>query len=190
MRRSVAGLAMLAVAACDSAKSGGPGRAEALRPLAREVGAARIEYDEAAFRSFRKDGQLSSQVTMGGRTLFALTPPVPSSIAYELRLPEDPVLQVSNGAPSLGEDALRTPVVFEVSVESAGDKPTVVVSDRLRRRAANQWHDHEVDLTPWAGRNVTLRFSSRVADGNASAAPALVAWGDPLLADRAARRSE
>jgi arylsulfatase len=127
---------------------------------------------------------------MGGRTLFALTPPVPSSIAYELRLPEDAVLHVSNGAPSLGEDALRTPVVFEVSVESAGDKPTVVVSDRLRRRAADQWHDHEVDLTPWAGRNVTLRFSSRLADGDASGAPALVAWGDPLLADRAARPSE
>jgi arylsulfatase len=190
MRKFLAVLALSVLAACEAERPEGPGLAHALRPLARELGAARIEYDEASFRSFRKDGQLSSQVTMGGRTLFSLTPPVPSSIAYEVQLSQEPVLHVSTGALSLGEDALPAPVIFEVLVESAGAEPEVVLTDRLRRRAANQWHDHEIDLTPWAGRKVILRFSSRIEEGRSSGAPALVAWGDPLLSDRAGQPSD
>lgn len=155
--------------------------------LAREIDAARIEYDEVAFRSFRKDGQLSSQVTMEGRTLLSLSPPVPSSVSFELQLPRDPVLRFATGAPSLGDQTLRTSVLFEVFVESQGAEPALVFSNLLRRRAVNQWRDHEVDLTPWAGMTVTLRLSSRLGQGGAPDRPALVAWGDPVIADRAAQ---
>ena len=190
MRRT---LALFAVCAVSSCGQGTPEREKAGLALARDIDAARAEYDDVAFRSIRKDGQLSSQVTMEGRTLLSLTPPVPSSISFGLGVPEDPVFRFSTGAPSLGDEKLRSPVLFEVhienvenveNVESEGE-PVLVFSDLLRRRAPNQWRDHEIDLTPWAGKDVTLKLSSRFGAGRGPGRAALVSWGDPVVSDRA-----
>ena len=178
MRNILALVTALAVAACEPRTP----EKDALA-LAREIENARVDYDPVVFRSIRKDGQLSSQVTMEGRTLLSLTPPVPSSISFEVGVPRDPGFRFSTGAPSLGDEKLRSSVLFEVHVENEGE-PVLVFSDLLRRRAPNQWRDHEVDLTPWAGKDVTLRLSSRFGAGRGPARAALVSWGDPVVADR------
>ena len=181
MRRTLALVAASAVSCCERAT---PEREKAAFAMAREIGRGRAEYDEVAFRSIRKDGQLSSQVTMEGRTLLSLTPPVPSSISFGVGVPRDPVFRFSTGAPSLGDEKLRSSVLFEVHVENDGE-PVLVFSDLIRRRAPNQWRDHEVDLTPWAGKDVTLRLSSRFGAGRGPGRAALVSWGDPVVSDRA-----
>jgi len=179
MRNILALVAALAVAACEPRTP-----EKAALALAREIEKARVDYDPVVFRSIRKDGQISSQVTMEGRTLLSLTPPVPSSISFEVGVLRDPVFRFSTGAPSLGDEKLRSSVLFEVHVENEGE-PVLVFSDLLRRRAPNQWRDHEVDLTPWAGKDVTLRLSSRFGAGRGPARAALVSWGDPTVSDRA-----
>jgi arylsulfatase A-like enzyme len=167
-----------ALAACE--RGGSDSKASA---LAREIGAARVSYDEVAFRSIRKDGQLASQVTMEGRTLLSLTPPVPSSIEFDVDVPKDPVLRFAIGAPSLGDDALPSSVELQVLVEEKSDAQ-VIFSGLLRRRAFDRWQDYEVDLTPWAGKSVRLRLSSRSKSTGGPASAALVSWGDPVVSDR------
>ncbi len=169
-----------ALAACD--RGGSDRKPEALA-LARAIGAARAAYDEVAFRSIRKDGQLAGQVTMEGRTLLSLTPPVPSAIEFDVDVPQDPVLRFSIGAPSLGEETLPSSVELQVEVEREGD-PVLVFSGLLRRHAANRWQDHEVDLTPWAGKSVRLKLRSRFKAAGSPEGAALVAWGDPVVSDR------
>ncbi len=177
MRRILVLVVAIAASACE------PRTPIPKSTLAREIERARVDYDPIVFRSIRKDGQLSSQVTMEGRTLLSITPPVPSSISFEVGVPRDPVFRFSTGAPSLGDEKLRSSVLFEVHVEKEGE-PVLVFSDLLRRRAPNQWRDHEVDLTPWAGRDVTLTLSSRFGAGRDQARAALVSWGDPVVSDR------
>jgi arylsulfatase A-like enzyme len=183
MRSSLLVAAAVFLTSCDPKTAGQ--RASA-RALAREVESARAEYDAVAFRSMRKDGRLADQVTMEGRTLYSITPPVPSSIDFDVDLPAEPVLRFSTGAPSLGDEKLRSSIEFRVEVKN-GSESSLIFSDRLRRRSANQWRDHEVDLTPWAGKNVTLRLSSRFGQERAVARAALASWGDPVVSERRAK---
>ncbi len=44
-------------------------------------------------------------------------------------------------------------------------------------RAANRWHTARVDLTPWAGESVALRFETERPDANRG----LVLWGEPTI---------
>ncbi len=170
-----------ALAACDRGAS--DRRPEALA-LARAIGAARAAYDEVAFRSIRKDGQLAGQVTMEGRTLLSLTPPVPSSIEFDVDVPQDPVFRFSIGAPSLGDETLPSPVELQVEIQTKESEPVLVFTSLLRRRAGNRWQDHEVDLTPFAGQSVSLELRSRFKAAGAEAQVALVSWGDPVVSDR------
>jgi arylsulfatase len=186
MRKIVALVGALAVFSCDRDTARKSREAIA---LTRELDTARIEYDPARFRSVRKDGQMKGQVTMEGRTLQSLTPPVPSTIEFDVAMPKDPVLRFSTGAPSLGDRELRSAVLFEVAIESEAAS-AVVFSDLLRRPASDQWRSHEVDLTPWAGTNVTLRLSTRFNRERGSAEAALASWGDPVVVGRSAEPND
>jgi arylsulfatase A-like enzyme len=177
MRRLLPLLAAVGASACGPEAAD---RGRSASALAREIDSARAEFDEVAFRSLRKDGQLVSQVTMEGRSLLSLTPPVPSSISFPVRVPDDALFRFTTGVPSLGGETLRSSIRFEVRVESDGE-PALVFSDLLRRRAANRWRDHEVDLTPWAGKEVTIELSTRVENDPGAPGAALVAWGDPVV---------
>jgi arylsulfatase A-like enzyme len=180
--------ALLLAAALVSCERGA--RDGKARSLAREIGTARLSYDEVAFRSMRKDGQVVGQITMAGRSLLSLTPPVPSSIRFQVDLPQEPVLRFAVGAPSLGDDALPASVELEVEVEEQGGR-VPVFSELLRRRAVDRWEDHEVDLTRWAGKSVGLTLSSRFKTTGGGQAPAgLVSWGDPVISGRTRAAAE
>ncbi len=154
----------------------------------REVDRAEAEFDRARFRSFRKDGRLTAQVSMDGvETRFALVPPVPSRFNYEVTVPEEPRLQFAYGVSSFDDDALPAPIDFRVYVDEK-----VVFEETVRRRFANRWFEPDVDLRPWAGRRVKLAFETRYRETeftgmkNALAASGeafLPAWSDPVLLD-------
>jgi arylsulfatase A-like enzyme len=157
--------------------------------LAREVGEANAEFDRVQFRSFRKDGRLTAQVSMdGAETRFALVPPVPSSLTYRLAIPRQPRLVLSYGVATLEEDALPAPIDFRIRVDGS-----VAFEGTVRRRFANRWFAPEVDLGSWAGKRVALTLETRYRETEFTPAEAalaasgqgvLAAWADPVLIDR------
>lgn len=153
--------------------------------LVRELPGARLAYDETRFRSARKDGRLVDVITLEGRSELSVTPPVPSEISYRIHIPREPALRFATGVSTVGGDALPAVVELEMSVDSDG-RNTLVFSDAVRRMAANRWQDHDVDLRPWAGRDVTLTLTSRFRSTHPVATPVLAAWGDPVVADAGA----
>jgi arylsulfatase A-like enzyme len=152
--------------------------------------AAEAAFDETQFRSVRKDARLVNAVTLNGRTERAITPPVPSTFRYRLRIPEAPVLRFATGAATTGDEVLDASLAFEIHVEPIGNgRSTRVFSDLIRRRAANQWRDHDVDLTPWAGQEVALVLSSTWKTERPVSQPVLASWSSPVLASADAARA-
>jgi len=162
--------------------------------FAREVGKAEAEFDRTQFRSFRKDGGLTSRVSMDGvETRFALVPPIPSRFGYDVTIPRDPRLDFAYGVSSFEEEPLPAPVDFRILVD-AGSGEELVFEETVRRRFANQWFEPEVDLSRWAGKRARLIFETRYheteftrTDGalGASGQPFLPAWSNPVLLDAA-----
>jgi arylsulfatase A-like enzyme len=99
------------------------------------------------------------------RVLFVSTP---CRLTYRVEVPRnDP--RVLFG---LGTLDGSTPTTFEVAIESSGGQRTVfntVWEDESR------WSDHELDLSPWAGETVDIRFAT------AAAAPNLGLWSNPVM---------
>lgn len=149
--------------------------------LVERVDEAEARFDENLFRSARKDGRFVNAVTFEGRTELSLTPPLPSRLRYRLRVPEAPILRFATGAASLGDAVLASPLELKMFLESDGVS-TEVFSDLFRRRAANRWRDHEVDLSPWAGREVELVLESEWKTSREVRQPVLASWGDPVVA--------
>ena len=80
--------------------------------------------------------------------------------------PVDPLVDLGTTEAKIAVlDGDRTPVVFAQSFSDPG-------FDR------NRWHDEEVDLAPYAGRTVRLRFTNH---SSASARPPVVLWSDPTI---------
>ncbi|MFQ5793162.1 MAG: hypothetical protein ACE5JI_22045, partial [Acidobacteriota bacterium] len=123
---------------------------------------AEADFDPVKFRSVRKDGLLSSQVTMGGETLLSLTPPLPSRLTYRIEIPSRPALRFSIGAKRLGDRPLPAPVDFRLYIGSgAGEE--LGFSHTIPRSQPDHWVDQEVDLSRWAGKRVRLTFETRLA---------------------------
>jgi arylsulfatase A-like enzyme len=161
--------------------------------LAREVEKASAEFDRAQFRSFRKDGRLTAQVSMDGvETRLALVPPVPSRIRYEVSIPREPHLDLTYGVKTFGAEALPAPIDFRVHVD-AGSGEELVFRGTVRRRFGNQWFEPEIDLRPWAGRRVKLGLETRYHETeftqaeemlSAAGQAFLPAWSNAVLWDR------
>ncbi len=161
--------------------------------FAKRVAHAEADFDPLQFRSVRKDGLLSSQVTMAGETQLSLTPPLPSRLTYAIQIPADPALTFSIGAALLGVRQLPAPVDFELHIDSgAGEE--LIFSDTIRRAHPNRWMDREVDLSRWAKQKVRLTFETKL--GNIRGRPrktsarglVLASWGNPVLISAGARR--
>ena len=189
-------LCTLVTGCIDSDSASGPGSDSF--SLIENVESAEATFDETLFRSVRKDGQLVNAVT-GGRTELALTPPLPSTLRYRLRIPQAPVLRFATGAATTGDKALDASLELKIHVEAAAAdadaadaraKSVEVFSSLIRRRAANQWRDHDVDLTPWAGQEVDLVLSSAWKTKRQVSQPVLASWGNPVIADSSATTSK
>ncbi len=117
--------------------------------FAHEVANARAEFDQARFRSFRKDGSLTTRVSMDGvETRYALVPPVPSRLEYAVDVPQDPRLDVAFGVSSFDDAAaLPAPIEFRILID-AGSGEEVVFEETVRRRFANRWSEPAIDSEP------------------------------------------
>ena len=185
-------LALLLATGCTSVghvACSSPPREPAAREtysLIRSVERAEKVFDENLFRSMRKDGRFVHEVTLDGRTELSLTPPVPSELRYLLRVPAAPILRFATGAATTGNDELPASIHFKLVVEEADGTKTEVFSDQVRRRAANAWRDHDIDLSRWAERDVTLVVATSWASDRNVIEPVLASWANPVIASSGA----
>ena len=107
-------------------------------------------------------------VTIGDRIRRALYAHAPGRLAYRVRVPEGGRLDAGLGV--LGADV---PVTFRVTVESGG-REEVLLEERYGD--AGRWTQRSVDLSRYAGREVTLALETDATQ------PGTVSfWGAPTL---------
>jgi len=159
-----------------------------------------VEEDGPVFGFFaggnrRVEHPLAGRATLRGEsggpsaeTRSVLWAPAPSTLVFEVALPERPVLRLGSGLlPDIGGG--YGSVQFTVEVEQDGEA-TLVESWSVPART-RQWMDRELDLAPWAGRTVRLRLvttargRTRGSPGDVSARGAV--WSDPEIVDAAGR---
>lgn len=168
--------------------------------FAREVDRAKAEFDKVQFRSFRKDGRLTAQVSMDKvESRLSLVPPVPSRLTYEVSIPEEPRLDLSFGVSNFDAEPLPAPIEFRLLIDS-GDGEEVVFGETVRRRFANRWFEPTIDLSRWAGKSARLVFETRYQETEftrpeeslgASGQAFLPAWASPVLRDlRSAKKPD
>ena len=75
-------------------------------------------FDPIQFRSVRKDGLLSSPITLAGETRSSLTPPLPSRLTYQVEIPPDPTMYFSIGATPPGDGPLGAAVDFLLYIDA------------------------------------------------------------------------
>jgi len=143
-------------------------------------------FDPTLFRSVRKDGLLSSAVTLADETRTSLTPPLPSRLTYDVTVPPNPTLHFSIGASALGQGPLAAAVDFVMYVDDpqGADARGPLFFQTLQRHQSNQWVAQSVDLSDWSGQHVSLTFETR--SHSEENVPILAAWGDPVLASSTA----
>ncbi len=108
----------------------------------------------------------------------SLTPPFPAILRFELTLPDAAFLSF---APALvaRQEVRRAGVEFLVRVDSE-----VVYEEFFDFEDANQWHDREVDLSAWSGRDVAVSLETRAASGRTGklwADRLQTVWGNPVV---------
>jgi arylsulfatase A-like enzyme len=91
-------------------------------------------------------------------------------VGFELDLPTDPYLEVALGAVD------PHPLTFRIEASIDGQ-----VTQLLRRTVSTpqRWEPEIVDLTPWAGRSLSLSFAIA---GDESGIPGY--WGSPVIRNR------
>jgi len=130
--------------------------------------------NEAAVRRPSPDIFTVRDVTIGGDTRRSITMAQASRIAWDQVIPEGAWLDVSFGVP---EEAGTTPaggVRFRVGLSFDGHYEEFVtqVVDPHTDPADRHWRSVRVDLSPFAGRTVSLIFNTAPAGDT----PALGAW--------------
>jgi len=117
--------------------------------------AAEPDYAVGSYASFLEAPSDRGLVRLSDDSRPSLTPPFPGSLRFALTLPDAAFLSF---APALvaRQEVRRAGVEFVVRVDTE-----VVYQEFFDFEDANQWHDREVDLSEWAGREVALRSPSR-----------------------------
>jgi arylsulfatase len=143
------------------------------------VDRAEREFDETRFRSFRPDGLLSGQVTLGRETRRALMPPLPSRLTFEVEIPPEASLRFGIAVSALGAEVSPAHVEFRVRLDDGGGEPETVFEGIVRRREPNRFFDHEVDLSRWSGSHVRLTLDT--SSPNPSDLPMVPYWAHPVV---------
>ncbi len=139
---------------------------------------AELDYADGSYASFLEAPSDRGLVRLSDDSRPSLTPPFPASLRFTLTLPDDAFLSF---APALvaRQEVRRAGVEFVVRVDSE-----VAYEEFFDFEDANQWHDREVDLSEWAGREVALSLETRALGGRTGklwAERLQTAWGDPMI---------
>jgi hypothetical protein len=133
---------------------------------------------EGRYASFLDDPSDRGLIRLSDDSRPSLTPPFPASLRFTLTLPEAAFLSF---APALvaRQEVRRAGVEFVVRVDA-----DVVYEEFFDFEDANQWHDREVDLSAWSGREVALTLETRALSGRTGklwADRLQAVWGDPVV---------
>ncbi|HZT29140.1 MAG TPA: sulfatase-like hydrolase/transferase [Bryobacteraceae bacterium] len=96
----------------------------------------------------------------------------PSQVTYQVTVPKDARLHFG-----LGIAERNSPVTFRVLAGGSTELYSSTVTD------ASAWQDADVDLSPYAGRSLSLTFATA-----SDKAGAVGLWANPLLTTRAPKR--
>ena len=140
--------------------------------------AAEPDYAVGSYASFLEAPSDRGLVRLSDDSRPSLTPPFPGSLRFALTLPDAAFLSF---APALvaRQEVRRAGVEFVVRVDTE-----VVYQEFFDFEDANQWHDREVDLSEWAGREVALTLETRALGGRPGklwANRLQTVWGDPVI---------
>jgi hypothetical protein len=166
--------------------------AASCRPIAGEdyslVGAVGSDAEPSPsgrYPDFVEAPGATGSVNIGGDTRESLTPPFPSRRRFEVQVPPAAFLDFST-ALVMVQDVRRARVEFRVVV-GEGTEEVVAYSEVLRADVANQWHDREIDLSPWSGRTISLTVETRAVPLREEplwADRVQTVWGNPVLGSR------
>ena len=139
---------------------------------------AEPDYAEGRYASFVAEPSDRGLVRLSEDSRPSLTPPFPASLRFTLTLPDAAFLSF---APALvaRQEVRRAGVEFVIRVDTEA-----VYEEFFDFEDANQWHDREVDLSEWAGREVSLTLETRALGGRTGklwADRLQTVWGDPVI---------
>jgi len=126
-----------------------------------------------------------SRFVIGGQSRKVLFQHPPSQVSYQIQVPQAAYLAFSTAMSSeVWEPATRAGdgVRFGLTVDD-GSGVTDLISEYIdpkRFPADRIWHEHQIDLSPWAGRLVTLTFVTDPGPGG-DARDDWAGWGQPEI---------
>lgn len=128
------------------------------------------------------DREDSATIDIGGDRRVVLAPPFPAARRIEVEVPEAGFLRFS---PALvtEQTVRRARVSYRVAIEVNGES-VVAYDETFRFRDANQWHDREVDLAPWAGERVAVVLTTTTPEERTDilwADRVRAVWGEPIV---------
>lgn len=122
----------------------------------------------------------------GAETRYALYAPAPSTLAFKRTIPENGRLSLAAGILREGWIPGKGTVTFQVDVVDASGKRTTAWDKALnpgKKESDRYWEDTVVDLSAWAGQEVSIELVTAQGDGaqEGSFPGAAACWGDPVL---------
>jgi hypothetical protein len=153
--------------------------------LVEGLGEASKRFERGRYPDFVDEPQASGLIDIRGDLRESLTPPFPSTMSFEVQVPEAGFLVFSPALITV-QSVRRARVEFRITVQAEGETASVF-SEVFRANRANQWHDRQIDLSQWAGERVLLVLETRAVPprGNVLWADRVqTAWGEPLLIER------
>jgi hypothetical protein len=109
------------------------------------------------------------------RPSFLLHPP--GEISFSLRIPGERILRVATGIPDRAWDQGSDGAEFRIEIRSDGGEWEEVLSQDVTARG---WREVDVDLAPWRGREVEIRFLTGPGPSGSTAFD-WAFWADPHL---------
>lgn len=144
------------------------------------------QFDNASLRRPAPDVFAVRDVTISGVSRPSITVQQPSRIAWDLTLPENARIETEV---ALQEEAWHAPgdgVLFRIGISLGGryDELVTLVVNPFERPDDRRWVPVSVDLSPYAGRAVSIIFNTASGSQGDNRDNDLAVWGAPRLVTR------
>lgn len=138
-----------------------------------------LTFTRAELPAFREEGHRAGRVTLRGETRASVLLPSTTPTSFAVEIPANGVLRFAIAVATLTDPEFRTPVGFEVAIESLEKgRNEVLFRQSLERSERNRWHDREVDLTEWAGAQTRITLTTGAPAEEPDLFPL---WANPVV---------
>ena len=151
------------------------------------------DFEGGRYPVFVDEASASGPVEIGGREMESLRPPFPSTTSFELVVPRAGFLEFSP-ALVMAQSVRRARVEYRIILVGPegpdgedGEETTTIYRETFRANGASQWHERQVDLSPWEGQTVVLTLSTQAVPPRENVLWAdriQTVWGDPVVVAR------